>query len=380
VKTVSDQVAWVGGNGATVRRTTNGGATWTNANPNTGVIRGDIYAIEATDSANAWCTTTPDTTFIYRTTNGGVNWTRTFAQAGGFIDGIQMLNSTVGYALGDPVGGSWVVLITNNGGSSWTQMPTAPLAVGSEAGWNNSFQVSAPNMWFGTNSTKIYISTNLGLTWTSSATTGTTNSSALHFNSGTLGLVGGTAMLKTTNGGANFTSVTFPGSGTIFGIDGNDTSFWAVRGTIIYQSTNSGTTWTTAQTATGSLFHIDLGQANSCSMGWAVGANGVMYRMASVTSAGNNNQSVPNDYLLEQNYPNPFNPSTVISFSIPQKGHTTLRVFDVTGKEVAVLINEYRNAGSFAVTFNASALSSGVYFYQLKSGDYSETKKMMLIK
>lgn len=89
---------------------------------------------------------------------------------------------------------------------------------------------------------------------------------------------------------------------------------------------------------------------------------------------------VLNDFNLCQNYPNPFNPYTLISFSIPSKNQVVLKVFDLLGKEVAALINEERPAGSYTVEFNASNLSSGIYFYRLQAGSYIETKKMLLLK
>ena len=89
---------------------------------------------------------------------------------------------------------------------------------------------------------------------------------------------------------------------------------------------------------------------------------------------------VLHDYTLQQNYPNPFNPSTKISFSIPQSGFTTLKVFDVLGNEVANIIEGELNQGSYELQFNASGLSSGIYFYSLTSGEFAKTMKMILTK
>lgn len=88
----------------------------------------------------------------------------------------------------------------------------------------------------------------------------------------------------------------------------------------------------------------------------------------------------PNNFVLSQNYPNPFNPSTKISFEIPKNGEVSLRVFDLTGREVATLVNENVSKGSYEVEFNATSLPSGVYFYQLRAGSFVETKKMILMK
>ncbi|MEO8514673.1 MAG: alpha/beta fold hydrolase [Ignavibacteria bacterium] len=94
------------------------------------------------------------------------------------------------------------------------------------------------------------------------------------------------------------------------------------------------------------------------------------------------NSSVENPYAfsLSQNYPNPFNPATMINYQLPQKGIVTLKIYDVTGKEVRTLVNEVKDAGSNSVMFDASSLSSGVYFYKLVSGSFTDTKKMVLVK
>ncbi|MBU0476267.1 MAG: T9SS type A sorting domain-containing protein [Bacteroidetes bacterium] len=90
--------------------------------------------------------------------------------------------------------------------------------------------------------------------------------------------------------------------------------------------------------------------------------------------------SIPVEYSLNQNYPNPFNPSTTISFSLKQSGFTSLVVYDILGREIATLVNNQMNVGKYNIAFNASEISSGIYFYQIKSGDFSKTMKMMLLK
>ena len=89
---------------------------------------------------------------------------------------------------------------------------------------------------------------------------------------------------------------------------------------------------------------------------------------------------IPTKFVLPQNYPNPFNPSTKISWQSPVGSWQTLKIYDILGNEVATLVNEYRSAGSYEIDFNASHLASGIYYYQLRAGDYVETKKMILLK
>ncbi|MCX8056623.1 MAG: T9SS type A sorting domain-containing protein, partial [Ignavibacteria bacterium] len=90
--------------------------------------------------------------------------------------------------------------------------------------------------------------------------------------------------------------------------------------------------------------------------------------------------STPNSYALFQNYPNPFNPSTTIRFILPEKSKVSLEVYNLIGQKVATLINSELNAGEYNVEFNGSNLSSGIYLYKLQAGNFTSTKKMLLIK
>jgi hypothetical protein len=99
-----------------------------------------------------------------------------------------------------------------------------------------------------------------------------------------------------------------------------------------------------------------------------------------VTGISSNQTTVPTKYSLSQNYPNPFNPVTKINFALPKAGFVTLKIYDMLGKEVRTLVNEYKTASNYSVEFNASALSSGVYFYKISTNEFTDVKKMMLIK
>ncbi|MFA5010439.1 MAG: T9SS type A sorting domain-containing protein [Ignavibacteria bacterium] len=94
----------------------------------------------------------------------------------------------------------------------------------------------------------------------------------------------------------------------------------------------------------------------------------------------NVNLQTPKEYKLEQNFPNPFNPTTSINYSIPKSGLVTLKIYNIFGKEISTLVNEVKNSGNYSVDFNASNISSGLYFYELTSGSFVQTRKMMLIK
>ena len=98
------------------------------------------------------------------------------------------------------------------------------------------------------------------------------------------------------------------------------------------------------------------------------------------TEADENKNIYPSEFALNQNYPNPFNPSTKINYSIPDISFVTIKVFDVLGNEVTTLVNEEKQVGNYEVEFDGSGSPSGVYFYQLRAGDFVVTKKMVLMK
>ena len=111
--------------------------------------------------------------------------------------------------------------------------------------------------------------------------------------------------------------------------------------------------------------------------GQRVNANG---QLGGTTDAPDNGLGTPGAFKLNQSYPNPFNPTTTFTFSIPRTGKVLLNVYNVLGQEVATVVNETLNAGSYSRTFNAAGLASGAYFYRLNAGGFSETKRMLLVK
>lgn len=99
-----------------------------------------------------------------------------------------------------------------------------------------------------------------------------------------------------------------------------------------------------------------------------------------ITSANIHSQEPVRDYSLGQNFPNPFNPSTTISFSLPMRMFVSLKIFDVMGREVSTVVSEEMQAGNYSKLWNASGYSSGVYFYKLQAGGYTETKRLVLLR
>ena len=102
--------------------------------------------------------------------------------------------------------------------------------------------------------------------------------------------------------------------------------------------------------------------------------------LSELTSVGNPTADVPKTFALQQNYPNPFNPSTTIIFELPKTAHVNLKVFDILGREVVLLVNERKAPGKYEVKFDGSNLASGVYFYRIQAGDFVQTRKLVLLK
>lgn len=195
------------------------------------------------------------------------------------------------------------------------------------------------------------------------------------------GMNGGTTLQQTTNGGTTFATNTAPGTGTIQGLCGVGNKWWIGRANIVYQSTNNGANWTTAFTAAGTsqIWNMTIARTGSPYI-YAGRTNGTILKYGGLTTGVSEPVSTPKDYSLSQNYPNPFNPSTQIEFALPKNGFVELKLYDVLGKEVAVLANGMFEAGRHTLDLNLSYLSSGTYFYRITSGNFTDTKKLMLMK
>ena len=155
---------------------------------------------------------------------------------------------------------------------------------------------------------------------------------------------------------------------------------------VFYQTTDSGATWELRGQQEYILHHNRLFFTDT-SNGWLVGDGGIILH---TTNGGvsfveeEQIDKIPTVFLLSQNYPNPYNPSTKIEYSVPQSSQVVIKVFDVLGNEIETLVNEEKPVGTYELNWNAASaaggLPSGVYFYQLKAGEYTSVKKMLLLK
>ncbi|MGE5436305.1 MAG: T9SS type A sorting domain-containing protein, partial [Syntrophothermus sp.] len=159
----------------------------------------------------------------------------------------------------------------------------------------------------------------------------------------------------------------------------NDSVGYAIAGNneIIWKTTDRGNTWEFSFAGYGFFPFFFLKE----NVGWTAGLNGEIWKYTDeVTTSSINENKIITSYSLSQNYPNPFNPATTIKYSIPKENFVSLKIYDALGNEVAQLVNEEKPAGEYEVNFNASQLSSGVYFYRINSGEFTQVKKLLLLK
>jgi hypothetical protein len=148
----------------------------------------------------------------------------------------------------------------------------------------------------------------------------------------------------------------------------------------VFLSTNNGTIWVQRNDGLGYNWVSALGVTASYIFAGTNGAGVWKRPLSELTDVNKEENNLPHGYFLSQNYPNPFNPSTVISYSLPSATNVKLIVYNTLGQTTKVLENGFKNSGNYSVDFNASELASGIYFYKLEAGQFSQIKKMILLK
>jgi len=388
VSAVDGNVCWMAGAAGTIVRTTNGGNTWSPINP--GIVgTQDIQVFEGVSDNIAFASTTlSDTTHIYRTTNGSSSWARVFAQNGGFVRALKMFNHTKGIAVGDPVGGLWTILKTTNGGETWYRTASEPPQIDSASGGNRFGTLDTTYTWFYDNAGRQYSSPNGGETWTSISepSSGTVllcwNRRHNSFDAAAL-YVTYVQVFRYQQGwvvaGFSPNSPIQP-TGLVGAHSTNE--YWLVQGRLYY-TPNAASTWTYAppnglNKPVGLIDMVTLGSEVSA---WATGISDTVYHYHKImTGVDGHPQPIPREFSLGQNYPNPFNPVTHFGFLISDFGFVSLKVYDMLGREVATLINEEKTPGEYEVTWDASTMPSGIYFYRIKAEGVVETRKLIILR
>jgi hypothetical protein len=157
--------------------------------------------------------------------------------------------------------------------------------------------------------------------------------------------------------------------------------FAGTYGNGVFLSTNNGTSWTAVNTGLANTLVYALAVSGT-NLFAGIDSSGVWKRPLSemITSVERLLTDLPTHFSLEQNYPNPFNPATTISFRLPSASFVSLKVFDVLGREVSILLVDELSAGTYTHQWNATGLASGVYVYRLQTDRFSETRKLVLLR
>jgi len=347
---------------------------------------------------------------FFKTTDRGQSWNAfgNLPDSVYYLVGLNFINENKGFAtaLFDHSGGvDDRIIKTTNGGSSWFQSPM-PDVINSLRNIfftddNNGYSVGY-KIISDTPRAVILKTINSGISWTLQIFPTTFNFNNINFSNSTTGFVIGNAAVKspmsviykTTNAGVNWNllplqlkgifleSIKFvPGTGVGFACGSREEIFAGSR-IFTTKTTDYGQTWN-HQILSDSGFAVNnflLDQNNWYMSSFYFDHSFILHSTNSGTGISSINNSVPDDFQLNQNYPNPFNPSTKIKFQISKLTVVNLFVYDILGKEVKTIVNEELQPGTYEAEFDATNLTSGIYFYKITAGNFSEVRKMLLIK
>ncbi|HEY3252045.1 MAG TPA: T9SS type A sorting domain-containing protein, partial [Ignavibacteria bacterium] len=275
---------------------------------------------------------------IYKTTNGGANWISIYNYDCQMTT--RFYNTNIGYT--NSYYGQFRK--STDGGLSWTQIPLPSTGYGYQY-----MQLLDTNIIYMCSFDGYFAkSTNGASSW----------------------------LVYPTGNTMPLFSLSFVNSQTGYCVGGNSSGV-----PYIVKTTNAGVNWSVQQGVPPyELYGVYFINANT---GWAVGDSGRIIKTTNgggVVGVEHYANEIPEKFNLYQNFPNPFNPSTTIRFDIAEPGFVNLYVYDILGREVEVLVNKFLQPGRYEAAFDASLLSSGIYFNKLKSGDYTNIKKLVLIK
>jgi photosystem II stability/assembly factor-like uncharacterized protein len=379
---------------------------------------------------------------VFKTTTSGLSWDTTLYNAGTSVIKMHPHNPAILYVGVGGLDPPYGILKTTDGGGSWFHADSGIVANGKRGVVVIEFDSVHPEtLYAGTAGFfpgDMYKSTNGGENWTSVGGSGLYGGIAsividpISTDTIYAGGASGQGLFKSTDGGSTWQLTTLPvgGSGVNgLGIDPMNTSIiYAGLGNIgFYRSTDAGTSWAEATTgmpqntavgfvevnqitrqvfAAVLLDSVALFKSTDQAVTWTrmggldaaavvsalttspdqshlyVGINNLgVYRInILVSDVPDDRTSLPVKATLLQSYPNPFNPTTTIKYDLPTDSPVSLKVYDVLGREVLTLVEGVERSGSHEVVLNASDLSSGVYFYRLKAGDFTNTRRLLLLK
>lgn len=416
IKAVDENTVWAGAENGVFLRTIDGGTNWTAVTvPGAETINFlSIAAIDPDTAYFAGASFSTIDTRIYKTTDGGLNWELQYQNTSpsAFINSIAFWNETDGIAVSDPVDGSFVILTTTDGGAHWNQTPAEnipPPLPGEFAGFGDGggtpvAVAGSSHAWFGTaygtasnDPIRVFRSTDRGQSWTVANTT--------LANDGQFRGISSMAFKDTLNGFAGSSGFGTAGAGNTLAVTADGGQTWtnvenfvqtdSQVGTLVYvpntafrllvASTHGGAVYSDDGGSNWLNLSLDLFAGLSfvdATTGWAAGPDGRIAKFNGdlPTAVLDRVSEIPQAFELSQNYPNPFNPSTTIQFTLARHTNVELKVFDLLGREVAILVDEALGSGTHEVVFDADDLPSGIYIYRIQTGEFVQARKLTILK
>ena len=359
-------------------RTTDGGTVW-NLIPHTGsaFVPSGLFVVNRDTAFKTGSAS------VFRTIDGGNQWDLVFSNSGNEIPAVSTKNNSEGVL---SFGG--LLYKTTDGGNSWSTLGITqpPHAVVNSSGKGTVYGYDN-NLWVAENGSGISYSSDYGNNWNLPSNSGLTFSgpSNIFFGSPLFGISvkrNSSFVYITKNGGNNW----IPADNSL-GLNEDvaiiNSHCWYIPDPFdhfyIKYSADSGAAWTIQLTDPAGFSVLEKSRSGNTL--WAGTTTGKVYKYNDpvITSVSSSDQNT-SEFMLKQNYPNPFNPKTEISYEVPAVKSVKLTVYNILGKEMAELVNERQSPGKYKVSFDASDLTSGVYIYKLSTENFTETKRMILIK
>lgn len=360
--------------GGDIYRSSDEGLSWQNVSAS-GLGKAVLRGLVAKGSNLFVSIVANDTTQgIYKSTNNGANWSRVYSS----YAAVMAVSTDKIYA------GLYNGFISStNDGATWqtVNIPNPNFGIQYLGAEGNTIVAGRQDNY--------YVTTNNGTNWITGVPPpgGQLNS----YSIGPTNIWGvasgsGTGLYRSTNLGANFTQVSVPG--IALAVIENNGNVFISTDSGVFRSTNNGANWIKRNSGMPVIpsniyystvvwkFYLLNNTMFAGTLYSAVWKTPYSY----LTGVQSVSTQIPDKFLLQQNYPNPFNPTTKINFSLPVNSFVKLRIYNSLGREVANLVNEKLSAGSYAYDFSGELLSSGVYYYKMETENYSETKKMVLVK
>jgi photosystem II stability/assembly factor-like uncharacterized protein len=374
---------WIAGPEGYLWHTSNGGELWKSQIDSSDISGNNIVF---TDTLHGWIIGRKhpgNQYYIQITKDGGKSWDRHPTPDPGLLC-ITMFDSLNGFA------GGATIYSTADGGITWQPKQVDEVInpgitdiyfVDKKIGW--AVGLSSEFLDLGV----ILNTTDGGEYWKVNQHPSGVSGLSVFFTDSLHGYVAGSnppffnGVIEVTNDGGNsWTTHYLPGTWLNDIVFTNDSTGWAVGNNgFIWHTTDMGLNWIQVESGTTSdlrrIFFFNNGKT-----GYIMGSNSTLLKYESVVNVQENNTYPPVDFKLFQNYPNPFNPSTQIKYTLPEREHVVLKVYDMLGREIYELVNEVRESGEHSALLNGSNLASGMYIVNIQAGEFNKSMKILLVK